>query len=111
MALMLSFLHDHALAANPWNIIGGIFRLGGVYFLLCLFVTAALAVAVGACAAALLVRTEHVGIYIVLALGCWVVVQWTSIVVMRVMGLCCYQHRDALQWHHERPRWGVTWRL
>ena len=111
MALMLSFLHDHALAANPWNVIGGMFRLGGVYFLLCLFVTAALAVAVGACAAALLLRTNHVGIYILLALGCWVVVQWTSIVVMRVMGLCYYQHRDALQWHHERPRWGVTWRL
>jgi hypothetical protein len=111
LALMLAFLHDHALAATPWNVIVAILRLGGSYGLVSLFVAGALAVAAGAFAVALLLRQDHFRIYILLALGSWVVFQWTSLVVMRILGTYYYQHKDLLRWHRECPRWGITWRL
>jgi hypothetical protein len=111
LALMLAFLHDHALAATPWNVVVAMFRLGGSYGLLTLFVGLALAVAAGAFAVALLLRPDHFRIYIVLSLGSWVILQWTSLVVMRILGTYYYQHRESLRWHRECPRWGITWRL
>jgi hypothetical protein len=111
MALTMTFLHDDALAAKPWNVIAAIFRLAGSFGLLCLFVATAFALAATSFAVALLLRSQHIWIYIVVALGCWVVVQWTSIVVMRILGTYYFHHRDSLRWHHEDPRWGVTWRL
>ena len=86
LALMLAFLHDHALAATPWNIVVAMFRLRGSYILLCLFVAAALAVAAGTFAVALLFAAEslqdlHASVALVAG-----VVQWTSIVVMRILG-------------------------
>jgi hypothetical protein len=111
LALMLAFLHDHALAATPWNVGIALIRLGGSYISLCLFVASALALAAGAFAVALLLRPNHFGIYILVSLGSWVVLQWTSIVVMRILGTYYYHNRGSLRWHHECPRWGVTWRL
>ena len=111
LALMLAFLHDHALAATPWNVVIALIRLGGSYILLCLFVAAALALAAGAFAVALHLRPNHFGIYILLSLVCWASLQWTSIVVMRILGTYYYHNKGSLRWHHECPRWGVTWRL
>ena len=111
LALMLAFLHDHALAATPWNIVVALIRLRGSYILLCVFVASALALAVGAFAVVLLLRPNHFGIYILLSLGSWAVFQWTSVVVMRILGTFYYHNRSSLRWHHECPRWGVTWRL
>ena len=111
LSLMLAFLHDHALAATPWNVAVALMRLRGSYILLCLFVASALALAAGAVAVALLLRPNHFGIYILVSLGSWVVIQWTSIVVMRILGTYYYHNRASLRWHHDCPRWGVTWRL
>jgi hypothetical protein len=111
LALMLAFLHDHALAATPWNVVVALIRLRGSYMLLCLFIASALALAAGAFAVVLLLRPNHFGFYIVLSLGSWAVIQWTSIVVMRLLGTYYYHNRSSLRWHHECPRWGVTWRL
>lgn len=111
MAMMMTFLHDHALAANPWNVVSAMVRLGGVYALLCVFVAAALAIAGGIFGAMLLLRANHLGLYILFSLVSWVLVQWTSVVVMRILGTFYHRHRDTLRWHHERPRWGVAWRL
>jgi hypothetical protein len=111
IAMMMSFLHDHALAANPLSVFGAIVRLGLSYWLLCVFVAAAVTLALGFFAAVWLLRANHVGIYILFALVAWVVIQWALIVVMRVLGIYYYRHRDRLRWHHERPRWGVAWRL
>ncbi len=111
LALMLAFLHDHALAATPWNVVVALIRLGRSYILLCLFVASALALAAGAFAVVLLLRPNHVVIYVLLSLGSWVVAQWTSIVVMRILGTYYYHNRALLRWHHDCPRWGVTWRL
>lgn len=111
MALMLAFLHDHPLAATPWNIAIAAFRLKGAFIVLSLFVILALAVVAGAIAIALFVRPHHYRIYLHVALLSWVVVQWTSIVVMRVLGTCYFHHRMSLRWHRESPRWGAAWRL
>jgi hypothetical protein len=111
MALMLTFLHDSPVAATPWNVIASIVRLGASYGSLILFVAAALAIAGTTCGVAFLVRDRVFWLYVISALGCWIIVQWTSIVVMRVVGNCYYQNRNTLRWHRESPRWGVAWRL
>ncbi len=111
MALMLAFLHDHPLAATPWNIAVAMFRLKGSYVLLSLFVALTLVVIAGAFAVALFLRPNHYRIYLHLALVSWAVTQWTSIVLMRVLGTYYFHHRATLRWHRESLRWGMAWRL
>jgi hypothetical protein len=111
LALMLAFLHDHALAATPWNVAVALIRLRGPYLLVCLFVAVALALDSGAFAVALLLRSNHFTIYILSSLASWAAFQWTSLVVMRILGTYYYHNRASLRWHHECPRWGITWRL
>jgi hypothetical protein len=111
MSLMMAFVHDSPVAATPWNVIASIFRLGMSYGLLTLFVAAALATAGAIIGFAFFLRAHVFWLYVISALGCWIVVQWTAIVVMRVLGNCYYQHRNTLRWHRECPRWGVAWRL
>ena len=69
MALMLAFLHDHPMAANPWNIAVAMFRLKGSSILLSLFVVLALAFIAGAFAVARFLRPNHYRIYLHLATG------------------------------------------
>jgi hypothetical protein len=111
MCLMLAFVHDSPVAATPWNVIASVFRLGASYGSLTLFVSAALAIAGATCGVAFLVRAHVFWLYVVSALGCWIIVQWTAIVVMRILGNYYFQHRNTLRWHRESPRWGVAWRL
>jgi len=111
IALLIAFLHDDALAAKPWTCITSMFRLGCSYIILCLFVVAAWVFAAATFLVALLLRDKAFWFYIVLTLGCWIVIQWTAIVVMRVLGTYYFHHRDRLRWHREHPRWGVAWRL
>jgi hypothetical protein len=111
MSLMLTFLHDSPVAATPWSVLGSIFRLGASFGWLTSFVAAVLGFAGGTCALTFFVRAHVFWLYVVSSLGCWIVVQWTSVVVMRVLGNCYYQHRNTLRWHRESPRWGVAWRL
>ena len=109
--LMLAFLHDHPMAANPWNIAVAMFRLKGSSILLSLFVVLALALIAGGFAGPVFLRPNHYRIYLHLGLVSWMVMQWTSIVVMRVLGTYYFHHRTTLRWHRESPRWGVAWRL
>jgi hypothetical protein len=111
MALMMTFLHDDAFGATPWNVIGAMFRLGGSFGLLCLFIATTFALPLALVAGALLLRDKYIWIYVIVALACWVVMQWTSIVQMRILGTYYFSHRDRLRWHREHPRWGVAWRL
>jgi hypothetical protein len=111
MALMMTFLHDDALAAKPWNVIGALFRLGGSYWMLCLFIVSAFGVAFATFPIARIVRDTHIWIYIFLCLVSWVVVQWTAVVAMRLLGTYYFHRQSLLQWHRGRPRWGVAWRI
>ena len=56
-------------------------------------------------------RTHHFWLYLVACLGCWVLVDWILVVVMRVLGTYYDRHKQALLWNRERPRWGVIWKL
>jgi hypothetical protein len=111
MALLISFLHDHALAANPLNVLSAILRLGSSFFLLCAFSLGTLALGAAAFVLVLSLRPSHFAIYIVLCLVCLIVVEWCLIVIMRVLGTYYYCRRELLEWHHERPRWGVVWKV
>lgn len=111
MALLISFLHDHALAANPLNVTSAMLRLGSSFFLLCAFALGTLALGAAAFALVLWLRPSHFAIYIVLCLVCLIVVEWCLIVIMRVLGTYYYRRRELLEWHHERPRWGVAWKV
>jgi hypothetical protein len=111
MALMLSFLHDHALAANPMGVIGAMLRLKSSFLLLCGFVVWVVAVSLGSFALALQLRANHFWLYLMVCVPCWIGAAWSSIVVMRVLGLYYFHRRELLKWHHERPRWGVAWKI
>jgi hypothetical protein len=111
VALMMSFLHDDALAAKPWRVIGGFFSLGAPFWALAALIGAAIGLAVGSFAVALLVRRHAFWPYLLLGLVCSFLFQWTAIVVMRLLGTYYFHRKDVLRWHREHPRWGVAWRL
>jgi hypothetical protein len=111
MALMMIFLRDDPTAATPWGVTGAMLRLGVSFWLLCLFVAAAIAVCAGTFLIMLLLRTHYFWVYLVLCLGWCGVVVWSSVVVMRVLGTYYYSHKESLLWNRGRPRWGVIWRL
>jgi hypothetical protein len=111
MALMLSFLHDDPLAAKPWGVLGSLLRAGGSFWTLSGVIAAALGLASAAVAMTLWMRPRAFWLYLVLCLGCWVILHWTALVVMRLLGLYYFHRRDVLRWHRAHPRWGVAWRL
>jgi hypothetical protein len=111
VAMMMSFLHDHPLAAMPTGVIGALLRHGGSFLPTVLKVTAVLVLDVMIFVFVLSIRADHFWLYLCAVLGCWAVAIWTAIVVMRLMGVHYFHHKDSLGWHRERPRWGVAWRL
>jgi hypothetical protein len=111
MALMMTFLHDDGLAAKPWNVLWALIRVGGSFGLLCLFIAAALALGLASFLIALLLRASHFWFYLLICLGCWLAFHWISFVVARLLGTYYFHRRALLRWHHERPRWGVAWKV
>ena len=110
-ALMISFLHDDALAPKPWNVLLGLFRLGPSFWVLSAFIAMTIALALGLFALIVVVRGYLFWLYVPLSLGCWIIVHWTAVVVMRLLGTYYFHHKDDLRWHRAHPRWGVAWRL
>lgn len=111
VALMMSFLHEHPMAATPMGVIGALLRHGGCFLPAMIRATAVLGLAAMMFVVVLSMRAGHFWVYIVAALGCWTVTIWTSIVVMRTIGVNYFWHQDRLKWHGQRSRWGVAWRL
>jgi len=111
MALMMTFVHDDPFAATPWGVAAAMFRLGGSYILLCLFVGSALLVLLSIVYVLWLVRANHFWIYLLLCVAGWAAWHWIAIVIMRALGNYYYHHKDVLRWNREHPRWGVRWRL
>ncbi len=110
-ALMMSFLHDDPIAPKPWSVIHGIFALGAPFLALSAFIAASLGLALATFGVALLIRSHVYILFLLLCLGCWAILYWTIIVVMRLLGTYYYHHKDGLRWHYHHPRWGVAWRL
>jgi hypothetical protein len=111
MALMMTFVHDHPLAATPFKVFGALLKLGGSFLLLCLFVVSAMLLLIPIVALLLVVRNYLFWIYLLLAIGGWAALNWLLIAVMRAIGNYYHHHKDSLRWNREHPRWGVRWRL
>jgi hypothetical protein len=111
MALLMSFLHDHSLAEKPLGVIRAMLQLGSSFLLLCAFTLGTIGLGQAAVSLAFWLRPSHFWVYIAASLAAWTTVAWCSVVVMRVLGTYYYDRRELLGWHHERPRWGVAWKL
>ena len=107
MTLMMVFVHDHPFAATPWGVAAAIFRLGGSYVLLCLFVGSALLLLLPIVYVLWLLRDQYFWIYLILCMGGWAAWHWLAIVIAHALGNYYYQHKDVLKWNREHPRWGV----
>jgi hypothetical protein len=107
VALMICFLHDEPLAATPVRVVGELVGHGGSLLPMILKATAILGLGVATFAMILLrLRAEHFWVYLVAALGCWVLVIWAAMAAMRIMGTYYFSHRHTLKWCHDRPRRG-----
>jgi hypothetical protein len=111
MALMMAFVHDHPFAATPWGVAIAMFRLGGSYILLCIFVGSAILLLLAIVIVLLLLRDNHFWIYLLLSVGGWAALNWIAITVMRALGNFYHHHKDVLRWNREHLRWGARWRL
>ena len=111
MALLMTFLHDDAFAAMPLErhhrphsgrrLVSPALGVRRVYS----------HVRSRRLRAVLLLRNGHFVVYLLACVGCWALFIWISIVVVRVLGNQYHRHRQVLRWNHERPRWGVAWKL
>jgi hypothetical protein len=110
-ALLMTFLHDDALAAKPLAVLTALFQLGGSFLFLCVFVTILTAAAGGIFALTSLLRNGFFKTYILACVPCWALFVWTTIVLMRLLGNYYHPRRKALGWNQDRPRWGVLWKL
>jgi hypothetical protein len=111
MALLLTFLHDDSLAANPWAVLAHIARFFPSFLGLCLTTAATLALAPGAFAAAFALRAGHFSLYIVASLVSWLLLVWVSIVAMHTLGSYCGLRKDRLKWQRKWVTWGVEWKV
>jgi hypothetical protein len=111
MALMMSFLHDHALAAKPSGVLGALQRVFPSFLGICVVIVTALGAANGVFALASLLYENHFWLYVFACLASWTCALGIMIAVMRIAGLYYYRHKDVLRWHRDVPRWGVTWKL
>jgi hypothetical protein len=111
VSLMLSFLHDHPLAASaPW-VIGALLRHGLSFlptFLKSLVLVGLFGVLL---ALTLVLREGYFGVYLLIMLACWMLAIDCSIVILRILGLYYFHHKDSLNWNRSEPRWGVAWKL
>jgi len=105
MGLLASILHEDALAANPFTVIGAIRRVGWGYAQPCLVTGCAAVVAVTLGAAAFETQTPALAAFLFWLF--WVVLLYEAMVVLRVLGLFYHAHARDLGWFRGRSRWGV----
>jgi hypothetical protein len=110
-ALMLSFLHDDAMAAMPWGVLLGLVRLGLSFLILSGLIASALGLVAECFVLALTIRAHAFWPYLPIALVCWILFLWCQMAIVRLLGLHYFRHKDSLRWHRAHPRWGVAWRL
>jgi hypothetical protein len=110
-ALMLSFLHDHPIAATPWGVLYGLARLGPSFLVLSGLIAGTLGLVAGGLAMTLWIRAHLFWPYLLIALVWWVVFLWIQMVAMRLLGVFYFHRKDSLRWNRAHPRWGVAWRL
>jgi hypothetical protein len=110
-ALLMTFLHDHPVAATPFAVLKSLFQLGSTFLLLCAFIACLLAIVEGTFVLIFLLRDGYFWTYVLASIPFWALFVWTTIVVMRLLGNYYYPRRKILGWIVDRPRWGVVWKL
>jgi hypothetical protein len=110
MGLLMTLLHDNALAATPWAVVATAVRFVPSFLPLCLTIASTVGLAAWAFAATISLRGGHFYAYVAGSLACWVLIVWVTIVAMYTLGCYYRARRDVLQWRQERPRWGVGWK-
>lgn len=110
MALAAALLHDDILAANPFTVLAAVARVGWAYAPSCVVSGLALLMVFGSASAML---TERVSFWLAAtALWVfWVATLYTSMVVMRMLGLTYYIHAEKLAWFRRRPKWSAPTRV
>jgi hypothetical protein len=106
MALAAALLHNTLLAANPWTVLQGIWRLGWAYLEPCLVAGGAVILAL-ASLYGVLFRAPSLQVAAIGLWAWWVFALYAAMVVLRLLGLTYYRHADALGWFRARPRWAV----
>ena len=113
MALLMTFLHDDALAAKPLGVLTALVQLGGSFLFLCVFVAFARRCARPACSCwrscCETAFLQDLSACSAFRAGRSFV--WITIVVMRLLGNHYHPHRQVLGWNRDRPRWGVAWKI
>jgi hypothetical protein len=107
MALLMTFLHDDALAARLGAVLGAIARLGPSFLGLSLTIAALFAFVGIAFAAVLALRDRAFWVYIPASLACWLLAAWLSIVAMHTLGSYYAPRKGLLKWRRKRNRWGA----
>jgi hypothetical protein len=111
VALMMSFLHERTLAATPWGVAGSLLRHVGSFLPTVFKVTVLMGLAGVIFALVLTLRASYFWFYLLAVLGWWTMAIWIALIVMRILGVHYFHHKDSLAWNPERLRWGVAWRL
>ena len=86
MALLMTFVHDEPFAAMPLSVVNALLQVGGAFLLRSIFVGLIVMFGAGAFLLAFLLRNGFFPLYLVACFGCWAILIWISIVVMRVLG-------------------------
>ena len=110
-ALLMTFLHDRDLAANPLGVFTALFQLGSSFLLLCAFIACLLAAVEGIFVLVFMLRNDYFKTYLLASVPFWTLFVWITIVVMRLLGNYYHPRQKALGWIQDRPRWGVLWKL
>lgn len=105
MAMTAALLHEDVRAANPITVVQAIRRVGWAYFKPCLLAGAIIALLFFAME--LTLRAPHpvlaaIGLYLF-----WVLVLYSGMIVLRVLGLVYHRHAAQLGWFRTRPQWGA----
>jgi hypothetical protein len=110
MALAASLLHDSLLMANPFTVISAILQVGWDYVMPCV----AGGVSLLLCSGTLWAVTCYIPSLKLAALafwGFWVLLLYSAIVVLRMLGLTYHAHAEELDWFRGRPKWGTPSRF
>jgi hypothetical protein len=110
MALAAALLHDTLIAANPVTVVQSIARVGWDYVRPALVGGIALMLAAGIFWVVVF-RMPSLSMAILGLWVFWVFILYEAMVVLRLLGLTYYAHAEALNWFHQRPRWGTPGRF
>jgi hypothetical protein len=96
MALIRAFLDERPLAASPPAVLADLVKVGGSFGSTCLASTFAIFTGLLVFTMALTARDNHFVVYLTGSLIAWLILVWALIIVVRMLGVFAYHHREAL---------------